>query len=139
MKRTFTKYPSNYVKAAKEIGQTPLLDNSFFEPLMGEFWDSHIVTASQIDHYYVKIPNLNILKGNRCNWHDDYWGYGDEYKERAIEIYKALKPFYNRTISIELPADYSRKEPEIITGKLLYIAVDYQYNSHVEVVLDSFN
>ena len=89
-----------------------------------------VADRGDIDYYYTLITNVNDAE--KFNYHSDYWGYDKDYQEQNVELMDKLSPYIGKEVQI----DY---DDGSITGKLLGIAVDKQYNdiSHTKVILDS--
>ena len=87
-------------------------------------------SINDIDHYYTLIRDVD--EAERFNYHSDHWGYDEDYQEQNIDLIDNLTPYINKQVEI----DY---EDGTITGKLLGIAIDRQYNSinHTKVILDA--
>lgn len=128
-----TRVSREYLKEDIEISDEPEdISHIIFDNHYGnEFIDEIAVTdRGSIDHYYTLIKNINDAE--RFNYHSDYWGYDEDYQEQNVELVDKLSPYIGKEVQI----DY---DDGSITGKLLGIAVDRQYNDihHTKVILDS--
>jgi len=69
------------------------------------------------DMFYCKLVK-NIREVEKFNYHSDYWGCAEYYQDKHIEFMIKIKPYIDKTITLDG-----------MTGKLLGLLIDTQYNS----------
>ena len=82
-----------------------------------------------LDYSYHRLIK-NVTETRSFNYHSDYWGYADDYQDKAVEFMKAVKPYIGKKVGIECDDG----DPMIV--KLVGVLIDRQYNSHLKLLVE---
>jgi len=103
---------------------------SIYEDIYG--YDSLDVMSRReigLDYSYHRLVK-NVTETRSFNYHSDYWGYAEDYQEKAVEFMKEVKPYIGKTVGIECDDG----DPMIV--KLVGVLIDRQYNSHLKLLVE---
>ena len=103
---------------------------TIYEEIYG--YDSlDVMTREDIgsDYYYHTLVK-NVREAEKFNYHSDYWGYDEEYQERAIEFVREIKPYIGKKVGIEYDGE------DTIYAKIVGVLIDKQYNNHLKILIE---
>lgn len=81
------------------------------------------------DYSYHRLVK-NVTETRTFNYHSDYWGYAEDYQEKAVEFMKEIKPYISKKVAIECNAG------DTLIVNLVGVLIDRQYNSHLKLLVE---
>ena len=81
------------------------------------------------DYSYHRLVK-NVTETRSFNYHSDYWGYAEDYQEKAVEFMKEVKPYIGKKVGIEC------EDEDTVIVKLVGVLIDRQYNSHLKLLVE---
>ena len=114
------------------IKEDYILDTERISEQVYETDDSiEVYAKNDIDTMYYSKLLTTVEDVEKFNFHSDHWGYEDEYEENAIRVMERIENHIGDKVKVPFENDY-------ITGTLLGMRIDKQYNSHIAIILDEF-
>ena len=103
---------------------------TIYEEIYG--YDSlDVMTREDIgsDYYYHTLVK-NVREAEKFNYHSDYWGYDEDYQEKAVEFIREIKPYIGKRVGIEC------NDGDTLICKIVGVLIDRQYNSHLKILIE---
>lgn len=103
---------------------------AIYEEIYG--YDSlDVMTREDIgsDYYYHTLVK-NVIEAEKFNYHSDYWGYDEDYQEKAVEFVREVKPYIGKRVGIECD------DSDTLICKIVGVLIDRQYNSHLKLLIE---